>query len=291
MKIFKYLIEAFFIYTLFFLFKIIGLNFSRKISSFLITKIGFLFRKKKIIKKNILNAFKNYSDSEVDRLIEGMWLNYSYIFAEYIHLNKFRLNKFKKEYIRVHGAEILNKISKSNKPAIFISGHFGNFELMAMELEKRNINLSAIYRPLNNIFLNPLMVYLRKKYICKNQIKKGLSGTRESIKFLKKNTSIALMVDQRVGESDRSPFFGIPAHTTSIPAQLALKFDLEIFPVYLERKNDNSFYMEIQEPIEINKTKNIEEDKKNITIKINQRIEEMVLRNPGQWIWTHSRWK
>ena len=162
---------------------------------------------------------------------------------------------------------------------------------MAMELEKRNVNLSAIYRPLNNIFLNPLMVYLRKKYICKNQIKKGLSGTRESINFIKKKTSIALMVDQRVGESDRSPFFGIPAHTTSIPAQIAVKFDLEIFPVYLERKNDNSFYMEIQDPIKIDRTKNIEEDKKNITIKINQRIEKMVLRNPGQWIWTHSRWK
>jgi len=291
MKIFKYLIEALFIYTLFFLFKIVGLNFSRKISSFLITKIGFLFRKKKIIKKNILNVFKNYSDSEIDELIKSMWINYSYTFAEYIYLNKFRLNKFKKEYIKVHGAEILNKISKGNKPAIFISGHFGNFELMAMELEKRNINLSAIYRPLNNIFLNPLMVYLRKKYICKNQIKKGLSGTRESIKFLKKNTSIALMVDQRVGESDRSPFFGIPAHTTSIPAQLAVKFDLEIFPVYLERKNDNSFYMEIQEPIKIDRTENIEEDKKKITIKINQTIEKMVLRNPGQWIWTHSRWK
>ena len=159
MKIFKYLIEAFFIYTLFFLFKIVGLNFSRKISSFLITKIGFLFRKKKIIKKNILNVFKNYSDSEIDGLIKSMWLNYGYILAEYIHLNKFRLNKFKKEYIKVHGAEILNKINQSNKPVIFISGHFGNFELMAMELEKRNVNLSAIYRPLNNIFLNPLMVY------------------------------------------------------------------------------------------------------------------------------------
>jgi len=66
---------------------------------------------------------------------------------------------------------------------------------------------------------------------------------------------------------------------------------LEIFPVYLERKNDNSFYMEIQDPIKIDRTKNIEEDKKNITIKINQIIEKMVLRNPGQWIWTHSRWK
>tara|TARA_Y100001970_G_scaffold253279_1_gene327879 strand:- start:6179 stop:7054 length:876 start_codon:yes stop_codon:yes gene_type:complete len=291
MKILKYLIEAIIIYILFFLFKIIGLNLSRKISSAIITKIGFIFRKKKIIKKNILNVFKNYSETEIDRLIKSMWLNYSNIFAEYIHLNKFRLNKFKEDYMEVQGIENLNKIKKNNKPAIFISGHFGNFELMAMELEKRDINLSAIYRPLNNIFLNPLMVYLRKKYICKNQIKKGLSGTRESIKFIQKNTSIALMVDQRVGESDRCPFFGIPAHTTSIPAQLAIKFDLEIFPIYLERKNDHSFYMEIQDPIKIQRSNNIEEDKKNITIKINEVIEKMVLRNPGQWIWTHSRWK
>ena len=80
-------------------------------------------------------------------------------------------------------AWIITEIKNKGKPVIFISAHLGNFELMAMELEKRNVNLSAIYRPLNNIFLNPLMVYLRKKYICKNQIKKGLSGTRESIKF------------------------------------------------------------------------------------------------------------
>tara|TARA_A100001011_G_C14278187_1_gene830265 strand:- start:983 stop:1858 length:876 start_codon:yes stop_codon:yes gene_type:complete len=291
MKIFKYFIESLFIYLLFLLFKIVGLDFSRKISSFIITKIGFLFRKKQIIKKNILNVFKNYSDSEIDKLIQNMWLNYSYIFAEYIHLDKFRLNKFQKEIIEIQGLNILDQIKKSNKPAIFVSGHFANFELMAMELEKRNIDLSAIYRPLNNIFLNPLMVYLRKKYICKNQIKKGLSGTRETIKFLKEKTSVALMVDQRVGESDRYPFFGIPAHTTSIPAQLATKFNLEIYPIYLERKKDNSFYMEVQEPIKIGKSENIEEDKKKITIKINERIENMLLRNPGQWIWTHSRWK
>ena len=99
------------------------------------------------------------------------------------------------------------------------------------------------------------------------------------------------MVDQRVGESERSPFFNIPAHTTTIPAQLALKFNLEIVPVYLERKNDNSFIMEVLKPIVINKTDNPENDKKIITIKVNQTIEKMVLRNPGQWIWTHSRWK
>jgi len=220
-----------------------------------------------------------------------MWKNYAYIFAEYIHLNKFRLDKFSQKHLKIVGEENLDRIIKLNKPVVFVSGHFGNFELMTMELEKKGINLAAIYRPLNNIFLDPFMVFLRKKYICKNQIKKGITGTREVINFVKKNYSIALMVDQRVSESERSPFFNIPAHTTTIPAQLALKFNLEIVPIYLERKNDNSFIMEVLKPIVIDKTDNPENDKKIITIKVNQTIEKMVLRNPGQWIWTHSRWK
>ncbi len=291
MKIFKYLIEAILIYILFFLFKIFGLNYGRKISSFLFLKIGFFFRKKNLIKKNITNVFKTNSDSETEKLMESMWKNYACIFAEYIHLSKFRLNKLSPKHLKIVGEENLDRIIKLNKPAVFVSGHFGNFELMAMELEKKGINLAAIYRPLNNIFLDPFMVFLRKKYICKNQIKKGITGTREVINFVKKNYSIALMVDQRVGESERSPFFNIPAHTTTMPSQLALKFNLEIVPIYLERKNDNSFIMEVLKPIVINKTDNPENDKKIITIKVNQTIEKMVLRNPGQWIWTHSRWK
>jgi len=291
MKIFKYFIEAILIYILFFLFKIFGLNYGRKISSFLFLKIGFLFRKKNLIKKNITNVFKTNSDSETEKLIGSMWKNYAYIFAEYIHLNKFRLDKFSQKHLKIVGEENLDRIIKLNKPVVFVSGHFGNFELMTMELEKKGINLAAIYRPLNNIFLDPFMVFLRKKYICKNQIKKGITGTREVINFVKKNYSIALMVDQRVSESERSPFFNIPAHTTTIPAQLALKFNLEIVPIYLERKNDNSFIMEVLKPIVIDKTDNPENDKKIITIKVNQTIEKMVLRNPGQWIWTHSRWK
>ena len=288
MKIFKYLIEAFFIYLLFFSFRIIGINLSRKISTFIFSKIGFFFRKKELIEDNICKVFKNISDQEKKEITNLMWKNYGCVFAEYIFLDKFRNNKFEKNYLEINGLDILKKI---DRPTIFISAHLGNFELMAMELEKKEINLAAIYRPLNNFFLNPMMVYLRKKYICKNQIKKGLIGNKEVISFIKKNYSIALMVDQRVSESDRSPFFNIPAHTTTIPAQLALKYNLNIIPIYFERRSDNSFLMEIQKPMEITKTKNSEEDKKNITLEINKVIEKMILRNPGQWIWTHSRWK
>ena len=291
MKFFKYLIEAIFIYILFFVFRILGIRLSRKFSSFLLVRFGFLFRKKEIIKNNILKVFKQYSDTEIDKLIKKMWSNYGLTFAEYVFLDKFRFNKLPKSHIEISGEEILVKVKKVGKPVIFISAHLANFEIMAMELEKKNINLAAIYRPLNNFFLNPFMVYLRKKYLCKKQVKKGLIGTRETINYIKNNNSIALMVDQRVGESERYPFFGVPAHTTTIPAQLALKYDLEIIPIFLERKEENFFKMEIQQPLKYEKTQNSDKDKKNITIEINRIIEQMILKNPSQWIWTHSRWK
>jgi len=109
---------------------------------------------------------------------------------------------------------------------------YNNFELMAMQIEKSGINLAAIYRPLNNIFLNKIMERLRIKYICKKQIKKGRSGTRDLLKSFKKNYSIALMIDQRVSEGIKCDFFGQPALTTTIPAQLFKKFGCKIVPIY-----------------------------------------------------------
>ena len=291
MKFIKYIIEAPFIYLIFLIIRIVGINYGRKISSFLFLNIGILFRSKKLIRQNIINALGEVSEKKIEDIIKSMWKNYGLIFAEYVYLSKFRLNKFSTPHINISGKEILDEVMKSNKPVVFVSGHFANFELMAMELDKYNINLAAIYRPLNNFLLNPYMVFLRKKYICKNQIKKGLAGTKEEIEYMKKKYSIALMVDQRLGESGRYPFFSKSAHTTTLPAQLALKFNCEIVPIYLERDSNNHFKMDVLKPIEINKTGNLDNDKKAITIKINKIIEKMILKNPNQWIWTHGRWK
>ena len=291
MKIIKYFLEAVIVYILFFIVRISGLKLGRSIVISIFLSIGFFFKSKKVVEKNISYVFNNLSQDKVKNIIKSIWKNYACLFVEYIYLYKFRFNKFSEKHINISGKKILDDLIKSKKQAIFVSGHFGNFELMAMELEKNKIDLGAIYRPLNNFFLNPFMVFLRKKYICKNQIKKGKKGTREVIDLMKKNYSIALMVDQRLGESDRFPFFKKPAHTTTLPAQLALKFDCEIIPIYLERNKDNTFNMEILNPIKINKTNNVEKDKKEITLKINEVIEKMILRNPHQWIWTHNRWK
>jgi KDO2-lipid IV(A) lauroyltransferase len=135
------------------------------------------------------------------------------------------------------------------------------------------------------------MEYLRKKYICQNQIKKGLAGVKEAIQYLKNNFSIALMIDQRVSEGKKLPFFDHMALTTTMPAQMALKFNLDIVPIYITRKDDDNFEIEIYEPIKIEKNEDNEKNKLNISIKLNKILEEMISKDPGQWIWTHNRWK
>ena len=156
-----------------------------------------------------------------------------------------------------------------------------------MQLEKAGIDLATLYRPLNNLFLNNTMEEIRKKFICKKQIKKGRAGTRQIIQNIKKGTSIALMIDQRVREGEQVPFFSHLASTTIIPAQLIKKYNCELIPIYIERIKNNYFKMYISEPIKISKNKNIFE----ITKLLNKILEKMILKNIDQWIWTHDRWK
>ena len=224
-------------------------------------------------------------------IINAMWSNIGRTFAEYAFLKNFKFDKTNFSHIKINGTNYLEQIKKNNEPVIFYSGHFANFELMAMELDKFGIKAAAIYRPLNNFLLNPIMEYLRMKYICPNQIPKGRMGMREIISRVKDGYSIALMVDQRVGEGLRIPFFNKPAHTTTVPAQLALKYNCRLVPIFLERKEGINFEMTVHEPYEIQKTGDTDQDTKSITLKINQLIEKMIIKNPTQWLWSHNRWK
>ena len=287
MKKIKYLIEFIIIIFLFLIVKLFGLKISQSIFSFIFKNIGPLFRSKKISHYNLSLALPNLDKSKRNQIINNMWANYGKIFSEYMFINEFRQNlRFSKKII-IENKEELEKIKSQKKPVIFISGHFNNFELMAMHLEKSNIDLAAIYRPLNNKFLNPIMERIRKRYICKKQIKKGISGTKELLKEFKKGTSIALMIDQRVSEGIKSNFFGKEALTTTIPAQFVKKFGTAVVPIYIERLIDNTFKLKIHKSIEFSNDETVDD----ITKRLNDILEKMIMTNPDQWIWTHNRWK
>ena len=285
MKKIVYLLEFISIKILFILFQLIGYRLSSNLGFFIVRTIGPIFRSKKIIIQNLEKANIKLSDNPY-KIASNVLGNYGRIFAEYVYLKKFRNNELKK-YVSIDGLEHLENLKKNNKKAVFISGHFNNFELMAMEIEKAGVELAAIYRPLNNIFLNKTMEKIRKENICKNQIKKGRAGSREIIKNVIKGKSIALMIDQRVREGEKVKFFDNLATTTTIPAKLVKKYNCELVPIYIERKRSNYFKIYISKPIKISKTKSILE----ITEFINQVLEKMILKNVDQWIWTHDRWK
>ena len=286
MKNLIYFLQFIFIIFFFIIFKILRLKISSAIGGKLFQFLGPMFRSKNLIHNNIKKALPNLNDKEIRMINNQMWNNYGRIFAEYMFLKNLRSN-LNKSNIIVDGQEILDKIKKSNTPVVFISGHFSNFELMAMQIEKAGIKLAAIYRPLNNKFLNIIMERVRKKHICKVQIKKGITGLRDVIKLYKKNYSTALMIDQRVSEGIKIKFFNHDASTTTIPAQLVKKFKMPIVPIFIERFEKINFKITIKQPLHFSENDTIE----SITKDLNQILEEMILKKPDQWIWSHNRWK
>ena len=285
MKKIKHIIQFIIIKIFFAIFRIIGFRASSNLG-FLIGKyFGQIFRSKELIINNLKKANIDKKNN-FEKIASNVLGNYGRIFSEYVHLKNFKNDNLRK-YFYIEGLDFLKNIKKNGEKVVFISGHFNNFELMAMQIEKAGVDCAAIYRPLNNPYLNRIMETIRLRDICKNQIKKGRAGTREVIRFLSKGTSIALMIDQRVREGEKINFFGNPATTTTIPAQLIKKYGCSVVPIYIERKKSYHFKMYISKPIKINRSRSISE----ITKHLNDILEKMILKNIDQWIWTHDRWK
>jgi len=286
MRNIKYFFQFILVILFLFVFKILGIKLASNLSGKIFQIIGPLFRSKKLIYSNIKKAFPDINQNELKKIYISMWNNYGRVFAEYVFIKKFRHDRLNDNII-VSGGEILENIKLNKQRVVFISGHFSNFELMAMQIEKIGIKVAAIYRPLNNIFLNKIMEKIRRDHICKFQIKKGIGGTKELVKLIKNGFSTALMIDQRVSEGMHSNFFNEKAFTTTIPAQLVKKYRIPVVPIFIERFDDIKFKMNVYKPIIFEENKSVEE----ITNELNKLLENMILKKPNYWIWSHNRWK
>ena len=282
----KYILQFILIILFLFIFRILGLKAASSIGGKIFQIIGPIFRSKKLIQSNIKKVFPEIESAQLNKITSSMWNNYGRVFAEYVFMKNFRNNQLN-DNIKIIGNDILEEIKKNNQKVIFVSGHFSNFELMAMQIEKAGIKLAAIYRPLNNIFVNKIMERIRRKYICKTQIKKGIGGLKELLKLSKDGYSTALMIDQRVSQGIKSNFFNEKAYTTTIPAQLVKKFKIPVVPIFIERYEDIKFKMTVFKPIKFDENQTIED----ITNQLNKILEKMIISQPNFWIWSHNRWK
>ena len=285
-KTIRYFFEAILGLIFLIITKSLGLNLSRNIMSFSISFIGPKLRITNKAKENLSIAFPKITNERKNKIILNMWKNLGMVTAEFFHLSK--ISKEKKFRIEVIGEDIAKGFQ--GKGAIFVSGHFANWEIIPLILRDYRDDVGGIYRHSNNFFVNKWVVMQRRNNTTPNQIRKGSSGAREMLNLLKKNGTIAMLVDQKLSSGVEAEFFGSKSMTSDGAASLALKYGYPVIPMNVERKEGSSFKVTFHKEIKIKTTKNNKENIKIFTTEINKFLEVCIKNKPEDWFWIHNRW-
>ena len=281
---FSYAVEAILIHFVLNILKIFPYR-SRIHAGSLIFKIFIspLTGNKKRIKSNLNLVMPNLIESEKNDLVNRCLNNIGMTMFELFSPKEFKLAG---QRAKVHGPgmDLLEIARDKSKPVIFISGHFGNYDVIRANLISKGYELGALYRPMNNPYFNA--TYLKNiSTIGVPLFARGNSGMAEMMKFLQHGKSIALLIDQHMANGEPLKFFGKTAFTATSAAKMALKYDAILMPFFVLRKGRTSnFDLHFEAPIEHSNPIKMTQD-------FNDRLEARVKENPDQWLWTHKRWK
>lgn len=284
----QYWLEAAAFFTFIGIFRALGLNGASDFGGWLASTLGPLTPLHKRARRRMQRVLDN-SDEQANRILLGMWENLGRTIGEMPHLGKFR--PFEPGgHIEFDDYEIADAIKSRDSGAIWVSGHFANWELMPALMTKYGLNGGVVYRPPNNPYVDNYLVNLRRKYAAPIQIPKGPKGVRDIISHLKNKGHLAMLVDQRMSDGIEVPFFGIPTMTPAAPAQLALRHNLPIIVVSFERTGGPNFRARLYDPIEPVSTGDRDGDMKKIMTRVNLILERCIRARPHEWLWLHRRW-
>ncbi len=271
------------------LFRLVGVDAASSLGSILGRHVLYRTPISNRARENLRAAYPEKTDLEIETIVREMWDNLGRTIAEYAHLDKFN---FQGPHARIEVANMQTavRIIEGGKGILFVSGHFGNWEIMPIAATEYGLEGSLVYRPVNNPYVDRWMVSQRGKKGPKEHLGKGAQGTKRIFTLLRSCKSIFLLVDQKTSEGVPAPFFGRIAMTTPAPAALALKLGAVILPVTNERLKGAHFRMTVHEPITYEATGDHDRDVLAVTAKINEVIEQAVRYRPSQWLWIHRRW-
>jgi len=290
MKKFRYIIEAAIVKLGMEFFRILGPQKASNAASFLARLIGKQHSTNKLAMRNIGLALPNLSETEKKEILKNMWDNLGRVVGEYIHIVKATPQEMVKKYI------IFNQDTRANldflrqnkKGGIIFSGHLGNWEVGPKIFMSEGLDVSTVYRPLNNPYVEKMTASIRGSKL----IAKGPQGNRQIIEAVKKGEYILIMADQKISEGEPIKFFNDDAITTTSLARIALKYDIPLIPARAVRIDHLCKFMgEVERPLAFQKTNDINKDVINLTRLINCKLEEWITQYPAQWFWVHDRWK
>lgn len=287
---FMHRVEHALVVGLFGFFRLVGLDAASAIAGGFMGAVGPLFRSvSKRAEDNLRMAFPDWPETKIKQTTKEIWTNLGRVGAEFAHLEKFHPFEANGR-VTVTGEERLRDIINGDTPAILVSGHFANWEMMPLTFHKAKLNYSFVYRAANNPLVDELIIQKRGRVMTHYQIPKGKRGGRALLETLKAGRSLAMLVDQKLNDGLSVPFMGRNAMTAPAAARLALKFNLPVIPVSIERTGGAHFNITMHEALAFDPSGDTSADIYSFTKAINEKLEEFICARPGEWLWLHRRW-
>ena len=253
----------------------------------LFTALGPLTGSHRIAERNIRLAFPELSEPERAALLRAQWDNLGRTFFELAVAERLTPASGRVEVV---GAERLAEIARERRATVFVSGHFANWEVMAMAILAAGVPCQITYRAANNPYVDRSIKARRARYGVRLFAPKGSEGSRELLEALARGESVALMNDQKFNGGVEADFFGHPAHTASGPTRLALRFGASLQPLSVERVAGARFRVVVHPPIRLAATGDRRRDLADGVVKVNAFMEARVRARPAEWFWVHKRW-
>lgn len=264
--------------------KLFPFNGISAFGGWLLRLIGPLTSKHHIARTGLEIAFPKKTEDEINQILKDQWDNTGRTFAEFPITH--RVKAFEGERVTIKGLDIF----KANAPAIIVTGHFANWEIMATVLTQSGLPVRITYRKINNPYIDARVRKQRERYGTKFLVQKsGHKGGRELFEALKNGESIALLNDQKFNTGVNIPFFGEEAMTAQGATRLALKTGRPLLPMAVTRDGAN-FTVTFYEPITLENTGERETDVIKGVAQVTQFIEDRIRETPEQWFWVHRRW-
>jgi KDO2-lipid IV(A) lauroyltransferase len=250
---------------------------------------GPLTRRHRIAVYNLRKALPDLPESEMDRVLQGMWDNFGRMMAEYLHLDAIdRLVAEQDDAITFEGVDQVRSLLQQHRRAIFVGGHFGNWELGPLINRLLDVDYLVVYHAIHEPYIDRLISRCRSKI--SRRLVDNKNGPKEMVAALKEDASLCLLVDQKPRYGPLVPFFGRGVKTTTAPAKLALRYGVPIVPVRVQRRDGVSFKISIGSPIDVSEIEDDDAGVEQVTAEINAILETWVREDPSQWHWVHRRW-
>ncbi len=281
LKTFRYITEAALLLLIMLIFKLLPLDASSALGGMLARLIGPLLRAHRVADRNIARIFPEYSEQQRSVILSKMWDNLGRVAGEYPHLSLAKIRK----RITVEGAEHLEHIRNSKTSAVFVSGHFANWEMCPLVGVIYDLPVVFIYREANNPYAERVIQWMRNDYR-HMMFGKGRESAQKAIRALQDHRCTALLVDQKLNEGVSVPFFGFPAMTTVSATKMAIKYRAPLVALHVVRTDGAHFHVTISPPRMLDASA----DAASAMEEVHHQFETWIRERPEQWFWVHNRW-